>query len=46
MLVTTLGAAEGPTLGTYDDTGLVSLEGFNDGTADGKFNSLLLVARF
>ena len=45
MLGTTFGADEGPTLGTYDDTDLVSLEGFTDGTAGGKFDSLLLGAR-
>ena len=45
MLVTTFGDAEGPTLFTYKDIKIGSLEGFTDGTADGKFNGLLLVAR-
>ena len=45
MLDTTLGASEGPTLVTYDDTDIESLEGFADGTADVKLGGLLLVAR-
>ena len=45
MRFTTLGSAESPTLGTYDDTELGSLEGFTDGTADVKSYGLLLVAR-
>ena len=39
---TTLGDAEGPTLGTYDDTEIRSLEGFTDGTAYVKFCALLM----
>ena len=42
MIGTTCGASEGPTLGTYDDTNLVSLEEFADGNADGKFDGFLL----
>ena len=45
MLVTTLGAAKAPTLFTYKDIKIGSLEGFTDGTEDGKFNGLLLVTR-
>ena len=45
MLVTTLGATEGPTLVTYYYTEIGSLEGFNDGTAYDKFDGWLLVAR-
>ena len=44
MLGAILGAAEGPALGTYYDTYLGSLEGFTNGTADVKFDSLLLRA--
>ena len=45
MLGTTCGASEGPTLGTYDDTNLVSLEVFADGTADVNFDGFLLGSR-
>ena len=45
MLGKTLGGADGPTLGKYDDTYLGSSEGFTDGTADGKFDRLLLGSR-
>ena len=45
MLGTTLGDSEGPTLGTYDDIELESLERFTDGTTDGKFDSFLLGER-
>ena len=45
MNSTILGDNEEPTLGTYDDTYLVSLEGFTDGTADVKLDGLFMVAR-
>ena len=45
MIGTTLGSAEVPTFGIYDYTDLRSLEGFTDGTEDGKFDGLLLGAR-
>ena len=45
MLVTTFGDAEGPTIFTYKSIKTGSLKGFADGTADVKFNGLLLVAR-
>ena len=45
MIGTTLGFDEGPTLVTYDDTELGSLEGFTDETSHGKFEGLLLGAR-
>ena len=45
MLVTTFGGAEGPTLSTYKDIKIGSLEGFTDGTADVNFYVLLLGAR-
>ena len=45
MIGTTLRTSEGPALGTYDDTELRSLEGFNDVTAYGKLDFLLMGAR-
>ena len=36
---------KGPTLGTYDDIEIISLEGFTGGTADIKFDGLLLLSR-
>ena len=44
MLDATLGYAEGPTLGTYDDKYVGSLAGFTDGSPNGKLDVFLLRA--
>ena len=44
VLDATLGYAEGPTLGTYDDKYVGSLAGFTDGNPNGKLDVSLLRA--